>query len=53
MFFKVGVLKKFVKFMEKHLCHSLFFNKVTGLRPVTLLKKDPDTDDFLLILQHF
>ena len=25
------VLKKFVKFTGKHLCQSLFFNKVTGL----------------------
>ena len=27
------------KFTRKHLCQSLFFNKVAGLRPVTLLKK--------------
>ena len=30
MFFKVGVLKSFTKFKGKHLCQSLFFNKVTG-----------------------
>ena len=24
---------------RKHLCRSLFFNKVAGLRPATLLKK--------------
>ena len=29
----------FTKFTEKHLCQSLFFNKVLGLRPATLLKK--------------
>ena len=34
-----GVLKNFAKFTGKHLCQSLFFNKVTGLRPATLLKK--------------
>ena len=35
----IGVLKKFTKFTGKHLCQRLFFNKVAGLRPVTLLKK--------------
>ena len=33
------VLRNFTKFTRKHLCHSLFFNKVAGLRPATLLKK--------------
>ena len=32
-------LKNFIKFTGKHLCWSLFFNKVSGLRPSTLLKK--------------
>ena len=36
---KKGVLKNFAKFTVKHLCQSLFFNKVVGLRPATLLKK--------------
>ena len=27
------------KFTGKYLCQSLYFNKVTGLRPATLLKK--------------
>ena len=36
---KEGVLKNFAKFTGKHLCHSLFFNKVKGLWPATLLKK--------------
>ena len=31
--------KNFTKFTGKHLCQSLFFNKVAGLRPATLLKK--------------
>ena len=39
MFFKKSVLKHFVKFTGKHLCESLFFNKVAGVRPATLLKK--------------
>ena len=37
--FKKGVLKSSVKFTGKHLCQSLFFNKVIGLRAATLLKK--------------
>ena len=36
---KIGGLRNFAKFTEKRLCQSLFFNKVTGLRPATLLKK--------------
>ena len=36
---KEGVIRSFTKFTEKHLCQSLFFNKVAGLRPATLLKK--------------
>ena len=31
---KKGVLRNFTKFTGKHLCQSLFFNKVTGLRPL-------------------
>ena len=39
MFCKKGVLRNFTKFTGKHLCQSLLFNKVTGLRLATLLKK--------------
>ena len=39
LFCKKGVLRNFAKFTRKHLCKSLFFNKVAGLRPATLLKK--------------
>ena len=28
---KTGVLRNFTKFTGKHLCQSLFFNKVAGL----------------------
>ena len=38
---KKGVLKNFAKFTGKHLCQSLFLNKVAELRPATLLKKRP------------
>ena len=39
VFSKKGVLRYFTKFTGKHLCQSVFFNKVAGLRPATLLKK--------------
>ena len=39
VFCKKGVLKNFTKFTGKHLCQSLFFNKVAGFRFATLLKK--------------
>ena len=38
-FCKKGVVRNFAKFAGKHLCQPLFFNKVAGLRPATLLKK--------------
>ena len=34
-----GAFIKLARFTRKHLCHSLFFNKVAGLRPTPLLKK--------------
>ena len=34
-----GVLRNLARFTGKHLCHSLFLNKVGGLRPANLLKK--------------
>ena len=39
MFREKGVLRNFAKFTGKHLCQSLFSNKVAGFRPATLLKK--------------
>ena len=39
VFCKKGVLRNLTKFTGKHLFHSLFFNKGTGLRPETLLKR--------------
>ena len=38
-FVKKGVLRNVTKFTGKHLCQSLFFNKVVGLSSTTLLKK--------------
>ena len=37
---KKGVLRNFTEFTGKHLCQSLFFNKVAFLRLATLLKKE-------------
>ena len=31
-----GVLRNFAKFTGKHLCHSLFLNKVAGMRLASL-----------------
>ena len=36
---KKGVLRNFAKFAGKHLCQSLFFNKVAGLRRLGVKKK--------------
>ena len=36
---KKSVLNNFTKFSWKHLYQSIFFKKVTGLRPTVLLKK--------------
>ena len=36
---KKAILRNFAKFIGKHPCQSLFFNKVTGLRPATLWRK--------------
>ena len=39
VFCRKGVLRNFEKFTRKHLRQSLLFNKVAGLRTVTLVKK--------------
>ena len=41
------VLRNFAKYTGKHLCQSLFFNKVAGQRPATLLKRYSGTGAFL------
>ena len=48
-YIKKGVLKNFAKFTGKHLCQSLFFNKVDA----TLLKQNSGTGDFAWILRNF
>ena len=44
---KKSVPRNFPKFTGKHLCQRLFFNKVAGLRPATLLKKVSGAGVFL------
>ena len=39
VFYKKGVIKNLAKFTGKHLCWSIFFKKVSGHSPATLLKK--------------
>ena len=47
------VLRNFAKFTGKHLCKSLFFNKVEGLRPFFLKKRGSGTGLFRWILRNF
>ena len=35
VFFKKGILNNFEKFTGKHLCRSLFFNKVVSVKAAT------------------
>ena len=39
LFCEKGVLRNFANFTGKHLCQSVFFNKVASIRPATLFKK--------------
>ena len=52
-FCKKTVLRKLAKSTGKYLCQSLFFNKVAGLRPTTLFKRDSGTDVFQWNLWKF
>ena len=45
LFYKKVVLQ-ILQNSQKNICRSLFFNKVTGLRPATYLKRDFDTSAF-------
>ena len=50
VFYKKGVLKNFTKFTGKHLCQSLFFNKVAGQCDTCLNKPDRLGNDRLQVL---
>ena len=43
IFFKIGALKNFTIFTEKHLCQSLFLIKLQVSRPTILSKRDSYT----------
>ena len=53
VFCEKGVLRNVTKFTWKHLCWSFFFNKVPGLRPENLLKRESNTGVFWWILRNF
>ena len=53
VFSQKGVFKNFAKFTQKHLYLSLFFHKITELRPATLLKKRLWHRYFLVISAKF
>ena len=46
MFCKNGVLKNIAKLTEKHLCHTLFFNKVVGIGLGIYLEDTPAAQFF-------
>ena len=48
-----GVFRNFAKFTRKHLCQSLFLNKIAGLRPAALLKKRLRHRYFLVNFEKF
>ena len=49
-----GVLRNLAKFTGKHLCQSLFFNKVAGLKPVfiTIFKTDAFKNFAIFTVKH-
>ena len=53
VFCEKGVLRNFAKFAKKHLRQGLFFNKVAGLRPATLIKRRLWHDCFPVIVAKF
>ena len=50
--YKTGVLKNYARFKGKHLCWSLFLNKVAGLRLATI-KKEAPTQTFPVYFEKF
>ena len=49
MFFEKGVIRNFAKFTGKHLCHSLFFNKVAGQVTNPEKKKFMNVDNLITV----
>ena len=50
MFYKIGFLKNFVQFIRKHLCWTVFFNKLHAWGMQLYQKRDSGTGVFLWIL---
>ena len=53
VFCKTGVLRNYAIFTRKHLCLSLFFNKVADWNLQFYKKRDSNTGVFLWILRNF
>ena len=53
VFCKEGVIKYFAKFLRKHLCQNLFFEKVEALTVQLDWKRNCATGVFVLFLQNF
>ena len=53
MFYKKAALKTFGLIAGKQLCWSLFLIVLRAFRPATLLKRDSNTDAFLLSMRNF
>ena len=51
--FKIDILKNFAKFIGKHLCWSIFFNKMQAWGMQLYQKWDSNTDVFLWMLRAF
>ena len=52
VFCKEGIIRNLAKLTGEHLCQSLFFNKVAGLRHATLIKRVSGTGDFFEISEN-
>ena len=50
---KKAILKDFVRFTGKHLCWSLFFNKLAGHKPCNFIKKKLQHRCFLANIDKF
>ena len=53
VFYKIGILKNLAKFTGKHLCQSLLFDKVAGVRLQFYERWDSGTSFFLQTLRNF
>ena len=49
----LNIIKNLAKLTGKHLCCSLFYNKLAGLRPQLYQKRECNTAVFLWILPNF